>query len=80
MRFFCFSDYKSLVNGQMLNPEEIDFVEDPTVFIDGVPQEDEMNQPAEDPAPYGENLNKVTNSLINLLLHWLFTCFVLEIE
>ena len=45
----------------MVNPEEIDFVEDPTVFIDGVTQEDEMNQPAEDPAPYGENFSKVTS-------------------
>ena len=53
----------------MLNPEEIDFVEDPTVTIDGVPEGDEMNQPAEDPAPYGENLSKITNSLINLLLY-----------
>ena len=59
----------------MLNPEEIDFVEDPTVIIDGVPQEDEMNQLAEDPAPYGENLSKVTNLLIKLLLDWLFACF-----
>ena len=40
----------SLVNGQMLKAEEIDFVEDPAETMDGVPVGDEMNQPAEDPS------------------------------
>ena len=57
----------------MRKPEEIDFVEDPTQIIDGVPVEDEMNQPADYPAPFGKNYSKVTNTLINPLLHWLFT-------
>ena len=65
---FWFSDDESLVNGQMLKAEEIDFVEDPTEIIDGVPVRDEINQPAEDPAPYGKNYNKVKNTLVNLLL------------
>jgi len=62
-----FLDGKFLLNGQKVGPEEMDSAEDPPVVIDGEEQGDE---PAEDPAPYGKNYIKLSYNISFLLNHF----------